>query len=298
MNGYAEILQEIEKNNEELRNLNRSRDAIKNAEKDMPREEFQKELSTVERFLASEQLKLENNKNIIQSYDNAYFLINDLDRLNRATEGIRDFQDRDERNAEIEAKRRELTANMQSLPLNLQNELRNRILAERTATITPEKNNEIERTSRGVYQTLDSFEDSFYLFQTRYKKAIFSHMNALYFYGLTEEYPYNYSITVPNNYHNDAFNEKCNVFYVTDDIYDLGLSEVISPNGNKLKAYDRERCICDIIKSKNRMDLEQVKKTIKLYMKSKNKDMNKLSEYSKKMGISKQVIEIMWIFDE
>ena len=65
MNGYAEILQEIEKNNEELRNLNRSRDAIKNAEKDMPREEFQKELSTVERFLASEQLKLENNKNII-----------------------------------------------------------------------------------------------------------------------------------------------------------------------------------------------------------------------------------------
>lgn len=161
-----------------------------------------------------------------------------------------------------------------------------------------EKNDEIERTSRGVYQTLDSFEDSFYLFQTRYKKAIFSHMNALYFYGLTEEYPYNYSITVPNNYHNDAFNEKCNVFYVTDDIYDLGLSEVISPNGNKLKAYDRERCICDIIKSKNRMDLEQVKKTIKLYMKSKNKDMNKLSEYSKKMGISKQVIEIMWIFDE
>ncbi len=146
MNGYAEILQEIEKNNEELRNLNRSRDAIKNAEKDMPREEFQKELSTVERFLASEQLKLENNKNIIQSYDNAYFLINDLDRLNKATEGIRDFQDRDERNAEIEAKRRELTANMQSLPLNLQNELRNRILAERTATITPEKNNEIEST--------------------------------------------------------------------------------------------------------------------------------------------------------
>ena len=123
-------------------------------------------------------------------------------------------------------------------------------------------------------------------------------MNALYFYGLTEEYPYNYSITVPNNYHNDDFNEKCNVFYVTDDIYDLGLSEVISPNGNKLKAYDRERCICDIIKSKNRMDLEQVKKTIKLYMKSKNKDMNKLSEYSKKMGISKQVIEMVGMFNE
>lgn len=161
-----------------------------------------------------------------------------------------------------------------------------------------EKNREIERTSRGVYQALDSFEDSFYLFQIKYKKAIFSHMNALYFYGLTEEYPYNYSITIPNSYHSDTLNEKCNVFYVNDDIYDLGISEVISPNGNKLKAYDIERCICDIIKSKNRMDLEQVKKTIKLYMKSKNKDMNKLSEYSKKMGISKQVIEMVGMFNE
>ena len=159
MNGYAEILQEIEKNNEELRNLNRSRDAIKRAEKDMPREEFQKELSTVERFLASEQLKLENNKNIIQSYDNAYFLINDLDRLNEATEGIRDFQDRDERNAEIEAKRRELTANMQVLPLNLQNELRNRILAERTATITPERNNELESNEQSMENEIVSQEE-------------------------------------------------------------------------------------------------------------------------------------------
>ena len=154
MNGYAEILQEIERNNEELRNLNRSRDAIKRAEKDMPREEFQKELSTVERFLASEQLKLENNKNIIQSYDNAYFLINELERLNNTTEGIRDFQDRDERNAEIEAKRRELTANMQVLPASLQNELRNRILAERTATITPEKNNETENEPTIVNSTV------------------------------------------------------------------------------------------------------------------------------------------------
>ena len=161
-----------------------------------------------------------------------------------------------------------------------------------------ESNNEIERISRGMYQSPNVFEDSFYSFQAKYKKAIFSHMNALYFYGMTEEFPYNYTVTVPQNYHVDTVNEKCNVFYVSDDMLELGMCEVETPNGNKVRAYDIERSICDIIRSKNRMDLEQVKKAIKQYMKNKNKDMSKLSEYSKKMGINEQVMEMVGMFND
>lgn len=159
-------------------------------------------------------------------------------------------------------------------------------------------NNEIERVSRGIYQLPDVFEDSFYSFQTKYKKATFSHMNSLYFYGMTEEFPYNYTVTVPQSYHVDTVNEKCNVFYVSDDIFDLGVCEVETPNGNKVRAYDLERSICDIIRSKNRMDLEQVKKTIKQYMKSTDKDMSKLSEYSRKMGINEQVMEMVGMVND
>ena len=161
-----------------------------------------------------------------------------------------------------------------------------------------ENNNEIERVSRGIYQLPNIFEDSFYSFQSKYKKAIFSHMTALYFYGMTEEFPYNYNVTVPQRYHVDTVNEKCNVFYVSDDVLELGICEVETPNGNKVRAYDLERSICDIIRSKNRMDLEQVKKAIRQYMKSKDKNMSKLSEYSKKMGINKQVIEMVGMFND
>jgi len=161
-----------------------------------------------------------------------------------------------------------------------------------------ESNNEIERVSRGIYQSPNVFEDSFYSFQAKYKKAIFSHMNALYFYGITEEFPYNYTVTVPQDYHVDAVNEKCNVFYVSDDMLELGMCKVKTPNGNIIRAYDIERSICDIIRSKNRMDLEQVKKAIRQYMKNKNKDMSKLSEYSKKMGINEQVMELVGMFSD
>lgn len=154
-------------------------------------------------------------------------------------------------------------------------------------------NNVIEKVSRGIYLSPSAFEDSYFSFQQKYKKAIFSHMNALYFYGMTEEFPYNYTVTVPQSYHVDTVNEKCNVFYVSDDIYELGIVEIETPNGNKVRAYDKERCICDIIRSKGRMDSEQVKKTIKQYMQSRDKDIAKLSEYSKKMGINKRVMEMV-----
>lgn len=156
-----------------------------------------------------------------------------------------------------------------------------------------ENNNDIEKVSRGIYLSPSAFEDSYFSFQQKYKKAIFSHMNALYFYGMTEEFPYNYTVTVTQRYHVDTVNEKCNVFYVSEDIYELGVVEIETPNRNKVRAYDKERCICDIIRSKGRMDSEQVKKTIKQYMQSRDKDIAKLSEYSKKMGINKKVMEMV-----
>ena len=156
-----------------------------------------------------------------------------------------------------------------------------------------QNNNDIEKVSRGIYLSPSAFEDSYFSFQQKYKKAIFSHMNALYFYGMTEEFPYNYTVTVPQSYHVDTVNEKYNVFYVSDDIYELGVVEIETPNGNKVRAYDKERCICNIIRSKGRMDSEQVKKTIKQYMQSRDKDIAKLSEYSKKIGINKKVMEMV-----
>ncbi|HIR74214.1 TPA: type IV toxin-antitoxin system AbiEi family antitoxin domain-containing protein [Candidatus Ventrenecus avicola] len=161
-----------------------------------------------------------------------------------------------------------------------------------------ENNNDIEKISRGIYLSPSTFEDSYFSFQQKYKKAIFSHMNALYFYGMTEEFPYQYTVTVPQSYHVDTVNEKCNVFYVSDDIYEMGVVEVETPSGNKVRAYDKERCICDIIRSKGRLDPEQVKKAMKQYIQSKDKNVVKLSDYAKRMGIIEKVMEMVSVYYE
>jgi len=89
-------------------------------------------------------------------------------------------------------------------------------------------------------------------------------MTALYFHGLSIKAQNNkFGITVPNNYFNHKLKNH-NIFYVDKEVYSLGLTEAETPYGNKVRVYYIERCICDIIRSKNRMDLEHVKHAIKI----------------------------------
>ena len=156
----------------------------------------------------------------------------------------------------------------------------------------------IEKVGNGIYIDSSKIEDSYFVFALELPNIIYSHMTALYFHGLSIKAPNNkYDITVPNNYFNYKI-KKHNVFYVDREIYELGLIQIDTPMGNKVKAYDTERCICDIIRSKNRMDSEFVKHSIREYIKRKDKDFIKLSKYADKMGIKKEVMDFMEVFYE
>ena len=156
----------------------------------------------------------------------------------------------------------------------------------------------VEKVANGIYIDSSKIEDSYYVFSLSMPNAIFSHMTALYFHGLSIKAPNDkYDITVRKNY-NSIHLKNHEVFYVSDDIYELGLTEVETPMGNKVKAYDMERCICDIIRSKNRMDSEHVKHSIREYIKRKDKDIVKLSQYAEKMGIKEEAMNYVEVFYE
>ena len=151
----------------------------------------------------------------------------------------------------------------------------------------------IEKVAPGIYIDSTKIEDNYYILNIELPKIIYSHMTALYFHGLSIKAPDNkYDITVPDNYFNYKIKDH-NMFYVNSDIYNLGLTEVKTPMGNIVKAYDMERCICDIIRSINRMDLEHVKYSVKKYLQRKDKNITKLTQYAEKMGIKDKVINFI-----
>ena len=149
----------------------------------------------------------------------------------------------------------------------------------------------IEKVAPGIYIDTNEIEDNYYIFSLSMPNAIYSHMTALYFHGLSIKAPNDvYDITVKRSY-NSKHLKKHNVFYVDNNIYELGLTEVETPMGNKVKVYDIERCICDIIRSKNRMDFEHVKHSVREYVKRKDKDLFKLSLYAEKLGVKEAVMD-------
>ena len=156
----------------------------------------------------------------------------------------------------------------------------------------------VEKVANGIYIDSSKIEDSYYVFSLSMPNTIYSHMTALYFHGLSIIAPNNkYDITVRKTYNSKHLKDH-DVFYVSDDIYELGLTEVKTPMGNKVRAYDIERCICDIIRSKNRMDSEYIKYSIRKYIKRKDKNLAKLSKYADKMGIKNEVMNFVEIFYE
>lgn len=156
----------------------------------------------------------------------------------------------------------------------------------------------IEKVGNGIYIDSTKIEDSYFTFNLKLPNVIYSHMTALYFHGLSIKAPDNKcDITVPNNYFNYKLKNH-NVFYVDKEIYNMGLTEIETPYGNKVRVYDIERCICDIIRSKKRMDLEHIKYSIRSYIKRKDKNINKLSEYAEKLAIKEEVMNYIEIFYE
>ena len=151
----------------------------------------------------------------------------------------------------------------------------------------------IERIDRGIYVTKDFKYDEYYLFQLKYPKAIFSYNTALYFYEMTERTPIKMDVTVYREYNPHRFKDLVNVYKVSKELYNLGVTEKKSPQGMKVKTYNLERTVCDIIKDKDCLDIETRNKAIKKCIKSKEFNASEMFEYAKKMNIYDKVKNYM-----
>ena len=152
------------------------------------------------------------------------------------------------------------------------------------------KSGKLERVKKGLYVLPNTWGDEY--FNLIYGiNAIFSYDTALYFLGLCETIPSIYHITVCRGY-NGKLNHVDNVklHFVKKEIFELGKIEIKSPQGQIITCYNAERCICDLLKNRNKEDLETIKYAITEYLRDKqNRDLPKLVEYSKRLNVEDEV---------
>ncbi len=148
----------------------------------------------------------------------------------------------------------------------------------------------IERVARGIYISSDSLEDSYFTTQAICKKGIFSHETALYFHDLCDRTPIKYQLTIPSYYNNVLIKDKMyQFFYLKDALYEIGITEMKTPYGNKVKVYDLERTICDIIRSKKKIEIALFVDSMKRYVERKDRNSIKLHKYAKLFNIEEEL---------
>jgi predicted transcriptional regulator of viral defense system len=155
----------------------------------------------------------------------------------------------------------------------------------------------LERVERGVYVSTDAIEDEMYSMQIKYPKLIYSHETALYLHGLSDRTPFEFSASVPSGYKVVGIvAERFKIYYIKKELHELGVETVESSHSNPIKTYNIERTVCDIIRSRNRIDIQILNEALKRFVKLKSSDLSMLMDYAKKLKIDtvlKNYLEVL-----
>lgn len=149
------------------------------------------------------------------------------------------------------------------------------------------KEEKIYRIVKGQYILPDDLYDELFSIGKRSNQIIFSHETALFLHGISDRTPFEHTVTAPSGCIPSAsVKSDCKVYYIKPELFELGKTVLQTPAGNSVNAYNLERTICDIVRSRNKMGTETFLAALKLYAASSKKDLNKLSAYAKKMRIA------------
>ena len=159
------------------------------------------------------------------------------------------------------------------------------------------KKRKLERAAHGLYMSQDAWDDGMYVVQARYPGAVFSHETALYLLNLAEREPAPYTVTVKAGTNSAGLIKSgVKVYKIKHELFEEGIIETRSPSGNTLRTYNPERTICDLVRSRRNIEIQDLQTAIKEYTRLKEKNIPLLMRYAKAFSVEKiirQYLEVL-----
>jgi len=152
----------------------------------------------------------------------------------------------------------------------------------------------LRRLAHGLYAPIDEISDDLFVISLRSPKIVFSHETALALHKLHNRIPAMPTFTIPTGGRSPrSLDHTVVVYHICDRLFDLGKTNVTSFLGNDIPCYDPERTICDVIRSRCRVDVETYTGAIRAYAASSGKNLPLLFKYAKEMGIERKVHAVL-----
>ena len=152
---------------------------------------------------------------------------------------------------------------------------------------------ELYQIDRGLYSFDEYWDDDLYIIQKRFGKGIYSHDTAMYLLGYSDRTPSRYDMTFPQGYNSKKLSEyNLKVHHIKAENYELGITMLVSPMGNEIKAYSLERSLCDILRGTG-SNIELINSAMKQYANSKDRNIPLLLEYAEQLRVKPKVMRYM-----
>lgn len=154
----------------------------------------------------------------------------------------------------------------------------------------------IEKIKRGYYHWIEDYDNSeIVIINSLFPDAVLCMETALFYYKYSDRNPVEWNITIDKN----TSRQRIKIDYpfvkayrVEPELVTLGETEG-EIDFHKVRIYDRDRTICDVLRNMNKMDKEIFNKAIQGYVKDPKKNIPNLMEYAKVLRVQKKVKE--WI---
>lgn len=157
----------------------------------------------------------------------------------------------------------------------------------------------IEKVKRGYYHWIEDYGTSeVAIINSLFPDAVFCMETALFYYKYSRQNPAEWNITVDKN----TSRQRTNIDYpfvkayrVEPALLSLGETDGII-EFTKVRIYDRDRTVCDVLRNMSKIDKEIFNKAIQNYVKDHQKNIPNLMEYAKALRVQKKVNDLIGVW--
>ncbi len=134
----------------------------------------------------------------------------------------------------------------------------------------------------------DGYESDFYFIPALISGGVVCMLSAAVYYGLSNNWSHEIDVAVKRDKKIATLPkyQSINIYHFGKDRYELGIMNV-NDNGNTFKIYDIEKTVVDIVYFRNQVGIEETKEILTNYLSRKDRDINKLYMYAKKLNCLK-----------
>ena len=150
------------------------------------------------------------------------------------------------------------------------------------------KSAKLFKVQEGIYSTNNYFSLQ-EVISLKYPDAIFTMNSAFYAHELTDEVPDLYYLATRREA-SRIKDERIRQWFMQDNIFELGKTEM-EFQGDKIKVYNQERMLIELIRNKSKIPFDYYKEIIGNYRNRVNEmDFGKVSEYAAHFQMNQKIM--------